>query len=195
MSKTVEELCDVFGRAVGAEYDRWLNERPMQGTGPTLLMRRAGVEAVVRALRDEIVEDGDCKYCVATTAMYNEILGDAGEKVAGSANTVDAQQCQTTTISVTDPYEPITGVTDYHRGKTVGERLITAAKEAVAIARGEKEPAREYAPVCVWTRADKSKLLNVQWWSVGCVSGLKREGHHSPCSSCGKPIRFVEAKP
>lgn len=42
---------------------------------------RAGIAAVVRAVRDEIVEDGNCKYCVATTAMYNEILGDAGEKV------------------------------------------------------------------------------------------------------------------
>ena len=179
MSKTVDDLVKVFDEAHWSAHSR-----------------RAGIAAVVRAVRDEMhAHPGECWACEDNRNKFNEILGDAGEKVAGSANTVDAQQCQTTTISVTDPYEPITGVTDYHRGKTVGERLITAAKEAVAIARGEKEPAREYAPVCVWTRADKSKLLNVQWWSVGCVSGLKREGHHSPCSSCGKPIRFVEAKP
>lgn len=70
MSKTMDELVDEF-------LKHWLAHGRMEDD------IRAGIAAVVRALRDEIVEDGDCKYCVATTAMYNQILGAAGEKVAG----------------------------------------------------------------------------------------------------------------
>jgi len=45
---------------------------------PEKAHRRAGLKAVVEALRDEIVEDGDCLYCVGTTKMYNEILASDG---------------------------------------------------------------------------------------------------------------------
>ncbi len=38
---------------------------------------------VAEALRDEIVEDGNCLYCVATTKMYNEILASDGVEAAG----------------------------------------------------------------------------------------------------------------
>jgi hypothetical protein len=46
--------------------------------------RGAGLKAVVEALRDEIVEDGNCLYCVGTTKMYNEILASDGVKSEGS---------------------------------------------------------------------------------------------------------------
>jgi len=51
---------------------------------PPWAHRRAGLKAVVEALRDEIVEDGDCLYCVGTTKMYNEILASDGVKPEGS---------------------------------------------------------------------------------------------------------------
>lgn len=80
MSKTVDDLVKVYIIAhFGADNGPRNRER-----------YRAGIAAVVRAVRDEIVEGGNCKYCVATTAMYNEILGDAGsEKVAGGSTRED----------------------------------------------------------------------------------------------------------
>lgn len=103
MTLTIEKLESVFCR-------HWLKHDRM---GDDI---RAGIRAVVEALRDEFREEygmwerfslilmtererGDIKF-------RNEILGDAGnEKAAGeSANTVDAQQCQTSTpLPAADP--------------------------------------------------------------------------------------------
>lgn len=85
MSKTMDELCDVFGQASGAEYERWL----LRGRGvpdPSTHMRRAGIAAVVRALRDEIdrIWIGEDMGCGTILNVFNEILGDAGDEVAGA---------------------------------------------------------------------------------------------------------------
>lgn len=90
---TVDDLIVLSDAAATAEYEALLS---LDAAGTTTLaigtnMKRAGVTAIVRALRDEIVEDGNCKYCVATTSMYNQILGsDAGEKVAIKETAVGA---------------------------------------------------------------------------------------------------------
>ena len=108
---------------------------------------RAGIAAVVRALRDEIVEDGNCKYCVATTAMYNEILGAAGDEVAGqdTAETPEAI-----------------------------ERSTPATAPAPAVC----EWIRDFDPFC-WT---------------ACSGEQRIEKGMVDCPSCGKPIKFTEAK-
>ena len=86
MTLTIDELVKVFHDAYGAQ--------PYSGVGHFDLGSRAGIRAIVTALRDEVVEDQGCAYCRATTAMYNEILGDAGNEKAVGEST---QQCQTST--------------------------------------------------------------------------------------------------
>lgn len=82
MSKTVEELREIYKAAMIRAWDGRHEDDPC----PTIQdEERAGIRAVVEALRDEIVEDVNCKYCVATTAMYNEILGDVEEKATTDA--------------------------------------------------------------------------------------------------------------
>jgi hypothetical protein len=69
---------------------------------PEKAHRRAGLKAVVEALRDEIVEDGDCLYCVGTTKMYNEILAKTeqrdvdrdGAEAAGAPTRKDGEASQ-----------------------------------------------------------------------------------------------------
>lgn len=149
MSKTMDELMAAFKTGF---RDR------LQGPGIRPegdIAIRAGIAAVVRAVRDEIVEDNNCKYCVATTAMYNKILGDAGDEVA----------------------EP-----------TVGQRLIKAAHEAAAIARGE---ATAPAPaVCVWTDVGDA-------YRSACgrshFAWTSRDGV-VVCPHCKALIKFTEAK-
>ena len=142
VSKTVDELIMVFekARAEAAPFPQHHEDGLY-----------AGIAAVVRAVRDAIVEDGNCKYCVATTAMYNEILGDAEEKVAGNQWTASTQP-------------PMRNNAD-------------------------AAPA-----VCVWTPYTDENL-GANWWrSCGGVRHrYSFDGHH-PCASCGKFIKFTEAK-
>jgi len=69
---------------------------------------------------------------------------------------------------------------------TVGQRLIKAAKEAAAIAKGEA-PA---APVCVWTKSPlrlyehSASIL----YRTGC--GADFFYNYKQCQGCGKPISF-----
>lgn len=52
----------------------------------------AGIAAVVRALRDELSMSKDinsCSACDANYDLFHEILGDAGEKVAGGSTRED----------------------------------------------------------------------------------------------------------
>ena len=69
------------------------------------------------------------------------------------------------------------------------QRLIEAAKEAAAFARGEVTDA---APaVCEWTGEEYVT------YSTSCESEHEVDPHKAPpthCPSCGKPIKFTEAK-
>ena len=140
-------------------------------------MSRAGVTAIVRALRDTMVQvhlDGqEFGYADEGTAIrgaeivvdraINEILGDAGEKVA-EGNLTNPSEGRVI-APATDPYEPITGVTDYHRGKTT-----------------DAAPA-----VCVWKLADPDVVES------GCGQPYSAEVMRDICPSCGKPIAFKDA--
>jgi len=114
-------------------------------------IRRAGIRAVVEALRDELRREWflDDSGLESVERWMNEILASDG---------VEA--------------EP-----------TVGQRLIKAAKEAAAIAKGEVPAA---APVCEWTD------LGPEWSSsckvrFGAFASTKGRFF---CPSCGKPISF-----
>lgn len=113
MSKTVDELCDVFGQAAGAEYDRWLHDRrndPVElAAGLALRMRRAGIAAVIMALRDDIIPErmrltraNDTCTRSSLRRYFNEILGDAGDEVAG------AERVGTPTSAVAQAKTPAT---------------------------------------------------------------------------------------
>ena len=125
---TIQELWEIFDRAWHASVN--INDVTDYGNA-----ERAGVTAIVRALRDEIVPDGEWWDHADVKGWFNEILGDAGEKVADAA------------------------------------------------------PA-----VCVWTPYT-DEPLGADWWRT-CKDVRHRykfDGHH-PCASCGKPIKFTEAK-
>jgi len=68
---------------------------------------------------------------------------------------------------------------------TVGQRLIKAAKEAAAIAKGE---APAGAPVCEWTDLgpEWSSACKVRFGAFASTKGRLF------CPSCGKPISFKE---
>lgn len=93
MSKTVDELCDVFGQASGAEYERWLYDKRSDhvalAAGPALAMRRAGIAAVVRALRDESYA---CDHGDEWLKMLDEILGDTAEARSAGVLAVESRE-------------------------------------------------------------------------------------------------------
>lgn len=103
---------------------------------------RAGIRAVVEALRDEIALPNDESPfgldLLELEKLFNEILGDAGEKAAGGPTREDvengAPRCS-------DTPEAVTPAADL----SVGQRLVKAAKEASAIARGA-----DASQVCEW---------------------------------------------
>ena len=211
MSKTVDELCDVFGQASGAEYERWLydqrNDHVTLAAGPALAMRRAGIAAVIRALRDEM-QFGDW------TAWHrlNEILGDAGnEKVAGGCadGTVvqrqrygenDRQSKDGAEVSPRHP-DPATDLCprcgypaqdqcDSPDCNTV-PAPIAGTSEWKGIMFVETAPA-----VCEWT-SDATRgldgLPHLGWnHPHGWTRGPK--GNRKKCHHCGLPIKFTEAK-
>lgn len=88
MSKTVDELIGVYIEAANAVV--WEAEK--RGLCPmTLDMQRAGIAAVIRALRDEIVPErmritraNDTCTRSSLRRYFNEILGDAGTATAGA---------------------------------------------------------------------------------------------------------------
>ena len=118
---------------------------------------RAGVVAIVRALRDELSMSKDinsCSACDANYDLFHEILGDAGEKVAAGEDSPE-----------------------------------------------DRSPATDAAPaVCVWTETSIDPLgyawLNSSCGLVDCHERdvLMQPDPQKHCPSCGKPIKFTEAK-
>lgn len=162
MSKTIDELVKVYIIAhFGADNGPRNRER-----------YRAGIAAVIRAVRDEIVEDGNCKYCVATTAMYNEIIGDAGEK-----NLLDAGSGGRSATS-----ETTSGDVANAQGEASPRRVVP------------NSPATAPAPaVCVWQRdPEPVQMVSACGYRVDCSPYFFVPTGH--CPSCGLPIKFTEAK-
>ena len=98
---TLDDLVKIFDKAE-AEIEWVLKE----GDG-----QRAGIRAVFEALRDELCKRSEYNWVNSDLRKeFNEILTVAGEVAAGgSANTVDAQQCQ---ISTTSPAADVCEWTD-----------------------------------------------------------------------------------
>ena len=153
-------------------------------------MSRAGVRAVVVALRDEIwTRIG----CVEANDIINEILGSrAGEKVAGGssrdaskATEASGARCATPCASA-PATDPIRDAVAMARGRVlVVDDIPMLNKLAAAM-----KPASEAAPaVCVWTGEEYVT------YSTSCESEHEVDPHKAPpthCPSCGKPIRFRE---
>lgn len=137
------------------------------------IIDRAGVVAVVRALRDELI----CASTIKQIEMrFEKILNppDAKPDLTRPANVLTKPQNVDTTEA--------------------GQRLINAAKEASAIARGEKEPARiTPGDVCEW-------VLQRQFGPAyrtcnGNRSIFAERPDDGSCPWCGKTIKFMAGGP
>jgi len=111
---------------------------------------RAGIRAVVEALRDE----GRLRD---TDRLLQEILASDGVEAAGAPTRKD--------------------------GEVSGGFGSATARDAL------ETPAA--APVCEWTRVFDSHV-NRKWRLRGCDGAVSH--WDDVCPSCGKPIKFTEAK-
>ena len=153
---------------------------------------KAQARAVVRALRDEfgrIMEPSDDWNRMGVVDVFNEILGDAGEKVAGGssrdaskATEASGARCATPCASA-PATDPIRDAVAMARGRVlVVDDIPMLNKLAAAM-----KPATDAAPaVCAW---EKSKF---DAYKTTC-SGSSRLYHNGQrvCPSCGNPIKFT----
>jgi hypothetical protein len=163
---TLDELNTLFDAACNAQ------QRANSEDVSLWSCRHAGLKVVVEALRDEIVEDGNCLYCVGTTKMYNEILASGGVKSGTHGSPEldeDARKLEAMGQDAGPTLDDFIGVTDMMRG--------TSAPAA--------------APdVCEWKRVDGDTLVS------GCDDdGLTNSPkiYWDECPNCGLPIKFKEA--
>lgn len=156
---------------------------------------RAGIRAVVKALRDECDThlEQRLKYGASGDVwnFFNEILAPRGDEAAGGSTREDGTEA----IAA----DPGSQGTTPAAAPTVGERLVKAAHEAAAIARGEKEPAAVHTPaaapddVCEWSfRLDRSVWATKcgQYYGPFWAGDMERA---KACHHCTLPIRIVEA--
>jgi hypothetical protein len=163
---TVEELTKLFDDAAAQEHLRNLSAPDYKFDVRDMV--RAGVTAIVWALRDELSMSKDinsCSACDANYDLFHEILGDAGEKVAGNNEGYSHAEPS----PATDPvlYSPAL------------ERLVTHADPAPA--------------VCVWTHKE-SWIGEGVAGEAGCDGARRFRRRKRNCPSCGLPIKFTEAK-
>lgn len=186
---TIEELVDRF-------YHK-LN-------GPDDATAEDAMSVVVRALRDEMFCNRPLRSASVghhCQEVFNEILGDAGEKVAGGLPD-DAVP-----IPLMHPESaisaPATDAAPAHEWFQFSNLVACRACGVVRRADDKNSPCKgpvrvalrdtNAAPaVCVWTPYT-DEPLGANWWRTcrGVRHRYKFDGHH-PCASCGKPIRFRE---
>jgi len=142
-------------------------------------MHRAGVTAIVRALRDEIVPPTKSRAASSTMltrhvlAGFDEILGDAGEKVA------EMPDLPTRTVQ-------LTGVTKSRRPDIQFEPATDAAPAFYAGQDPKISLNTDAAPaVCEWRGSKDGQLAY-----MGCTKRLEWTYDRRKCPSCGKPIAF-----
>ena len=155
---TIDDLVWVYLDAFSDEMDRTEAEGDME---------RAGVTAIVRALRDEIFDArGNASYgSLAIYDLFNEILGsDAGEKVAEG--------------NFTNPSEGrvIAPATDPAYTGGMNDLCVTDAAPAV----------------CEWTGGITAFPMSGCNPSAAYINRNYRDG--DMCPLCDKPIKFTEAK-
>lgn len=188
MSKTVDELVKVYDDAYSKAYDALAYDVSEEDEAS----KRAGIAAVIRALRDEFREE------YGMWERFTEILGDAGEKVA------EAPDLPTRTVQ-------LTGITKSPRPDVQFEPATVPAPAGCDVCRGtgfvyvrtmhdpdgprEKEVCEEcHAPapdVCEWTY----KPDEVAMPPTSCVEAISVSlGGKWVCTGCLQPIKFTEAK-
>lgn len=155
---------------------------------------RAGVTAIVRALRDEMDDKGHYEIHL----MFNSILGsDAGEKVAGGSTREDEKAVEaagdkgpvTVNSPATDPCPDCGGRKYLAKHALNGTYYVHC--------HCPKLKATDPAPaVCVWTRLDPNRVD----YRIACAPDPSTIYHPHPqrlasanCANCGKPITFTEA--
>ena len=186
MTLTIDELVKVFHDAYGAQ--------PYSGVGHFDLGSRAGIRAVVTALRDEIIPEkmrithaNDTCTRTSLRRYFHEILAPReGGQAAGDPLSDEARAL----LSSWKGHGPLPEGQQAPAAPapTVGQRLIKAAHEAAAIARGE---ATAPAPaVCVWTDVGDA-------YRSACgrshFAWTSRDGV-VVCPHCKALIKFTEAK-
>lgn len=149
-----------------------------QPAGDRQTAGRAGIRAVVAALRDQFDFTSTSKNWseLEVYIFFDEILGDAGnEKVAGGFTREDGR-------SVEQP-----GATSGH----TGTNPATAPSAQSDIAKAfEAEMRAVAAPdVCVWTQHHRTES-GVRW-KTSC--GTLQLRHGQICVNCDRPISFKEA--
>lgn len=171
-----------------AIFDAAYAKRDNDGTFATEQdCRRAGIAAVVRALRDEVekIWTSEDMGCGPILSVFNQILGDAGnEKVAGGSSSnadkateAGGARCATTCASApaTDPC-PRCGYPAQDQCDSPGCNIDPA-------------PA-----VCEWREI--SVLDGIDHYST--KHGVKNRLHlyrkDDVCPNCKAPIKFTEAK-
>jgi len=142
---------------------------------------RAGVTAIVRALRDEVANDPEANmpwwWGDAIHSKFETILGsDAGEKVA------EMPDLPTRTVQ-------LTGVTKSRRPDIQFEPATDAAPAFYAGQDPKISLNTDAAPaVCEWRGSKDGQLAY-----MGCTKRLEWTYDRRKCPSCGNPIKFTEA--
>ena len=175
MSKTVDDLVRL--------YEEHRNCKKLDP-------KAHAMRVVVTALRDEFTKLGTLEFqdSWAVLKKFEEILAprEGGRREAGGPTREDGRTTEAGFDSLPADVGPSTPAAP---APTVGQRLIKAAHEAAAIARGDMQPGRVHAApapdVCVW-------VPDVQFrdaFSTGCGYVARKRPAGSPCI-CAKPIKF-----
>lgn len=217
MSKTVDDLAKVFRAALFQHLGN--NPYATVGEGD-----RAGIIAVVTALRDELGDPStfksakqeccgrgvpnhsntaeECCCLPDTWLLHEEFLGRINEILAPREGGNGAAGGSTSNASkaIGEGGASVPGTpTPAAPAPTVGQRLIKAAHEAAAIARGDDDlvvsptglglsPAAP-APVCVWGRG-RDVSGNTVWGLPSCGPWTYAGVDYETCPNCKKPISF-----
>lgn len=194
MTLTIDELVKVFHDAYGAQ--------PYSGVGHFDLGSRAGIRAVVTALRDEIIPEkmrithaNDTCTRTSLRRYFHEILAPReGGQAAGDPLSDEARAL----LSSWKGHGPLPEGQQAPAAPapTVGQRLIKAAHEAAAIARGDMQPGRVHAAsasVCEWKLSNEVGALGFRWLAepIACGASLAHEGYAKALNMrclCGLPI-------
>ena len=185
MSKTVEELAKTFRAGLFAHL----------GANPYATVHegdRAGIAAVIRALRDEfgrIMYPGDDWNRQGIMEQFDQILGEAVEKVVGT-DTAKPEAIERSTPA-TDPCPHCKGEGCTPHLDRKGNVYPEPCQHCETTGR---VPATAPAPaVCVWTRISEFDMVIHYSTPHGVMNDLHL-WRGLQCSACHAPIKFTEAK-
>lgn len=197
MSKTVEDLKQVYIDALCAS-DGAIS---------------AGIAAVVRALRDEfgrIMYPGDDWNRQGILEQFDQILGAAGDEVAGGSTREDGRATDAGFDSLpadVGPSTPATDICEWEKLRnSFGFKVSCSTKWLMNENYGgdmcplcdkrieyKFEPATDPAPApCLWRVHHETR--NGPLYVSQCDGEWRHATADPKCPSCGKPIKFTEAK-